>query len=112
MLSALRVLLTLGLCVSVIQHLSASDPIRIGDAASVPDPTRFDPAYPEMKTWAEAGVRGGIPPRSTSGIVEQLQPGDNIQQALDRARTLAKKKGMVPEKISTMVINQYISAMS
>lgn len=35
--------------------------LRVGDSGSVPDPARFDDAYPDMKEWAAAGVRGGIP---------------------------------------------------
>lgn len=61
--------------------------IRIGDAASVPDPSRFDPKYPQMAEWAKAGVRGGIPPRQASRIVERVSPGQDIQAALDRVWT-------------------------
>ena len=60
----------------------AADP-RVGDAGAKPDPARFDPAWPHMKEWAEAGVAGGIPARKSLKIVKSLKPGDAIQTALD-----------------------------
>jgi hypothetical protein len=56
---------------------------RVGDAGSVLDEKRLDPAWPDMRGWAEAGVRGGIPNRSDTPIVKRLKPGDDLQAALD-----------------------------
>jgi hypothetical protein len=65
---------------------------RVGDADSKPVPDKFDPNYPDMKEWAEAGVRGGIPARDASKVVKTLKAGDDIQKAIDEA---AKTGGVV-----------------
>ncbi len=59
--------------------------LRVGDSGSVPDPARFDDAYPDMKEWAAAGVRGGIPARGELKVIQTLKPGDDIQAAIDKA---------------------------
>lgn len=59
--------------------------VRVGDAACKPDPARFDDNYPDMKEWATAGVRGGIPDRSAGKVFKTLKPGDDIQSAIDNA---------------------------
>lgn len=58
---------------------------RVGDAGSAADPSKFDPNYPDMKDWAIAGVRGGIPPREAGKVLKTLKPGDDVQAALDDA---------------------------
>lgn len=85
-------------CLLPAAVVAVDEPIRIGDWNSVPDPARFDPAYPEMAEWAKAGVRGGIPPRGVSAIVERLKPGDDLQAALNRAGAEAKQRGFVADK--------------
>jgi hypothetical protein len=59
--------------------------LRPGDAGVKSDPTRFDPAYPDMAKWAEAGVRGGIPARETLKVVKTAKPGDDLQKLIDEA---------------------------
>lgn len=71
---------------------------RVGDADSKPEPTRFDPNYPDMKQWAEAGVRGGIPARDALKIVKTLKPGDDVQIAInDAARDYLNASGPVKQ---------------
>jgi len=57
---------------------------HVGDAASTIDPALFDPEFPEMAHWAAAGVLGGIPRRSDTPVMEQIQPGEDIQAAVSR----------------------------
>jgi hypothetical protein len=64
---------------------ASAAPARVGDAGSKPDPAKFDPAYPDMKEWAEAGVRGGIPARDALPVRKTLKPGDDVQAAVDEA---------------------------
>ena len=59
--------------------------IRVGDPGSVFDPTKFDDRFPDMKEWAKAGVRGGIPFREDTRIAKRIKPGDDIQAAIDAA---------------------------
>ncbi len=64
---------------------------RVGDAGVQPDPTKFDSNYPDMKAWADAGVRGGIPARDALKVLQTLKPGDDLQAAIDQAsREFAK----------------------
>ncbi len=58
-------------------------PIRIGDAGSAPDPSRFDPAYPEMERWARAGVTGGVP--YIERVVGRIGPDSDIKAAVAAA---------------------------
>ena len=58
---------------------------RPGDPDCKPDAGKFDPNYPDMKEWASAGVRGGIPLRDTLKVVKTLKPGDDLQAAIDAA---------------------------
>ncbi|MDB5298226.1 MAG: hypothetical protein JWO31_4209 [Phycisphaerales bacterium] len=58
---------------------------RVGDADSKPDPAQFDPNYSDMKEWAAAGVRGGIPARDATAVFRTLKPGDDVQAAVDAA---------------------------
>jgi hypothetical protein len=64
--------------------------VRVGDVGSGADASRFDPNYPDMKEWAAAGVRGGIPGRAAAKVVRTLKPGDDIQAAIEQA---AKAEG-------------------
>ena len=79
-LSPLAFLLAVSLCLCV----RAAD-VRVGDAGCKPDPARFDDTYQDMKDWAAAGVRGGIPDRADGKIFKTLKPGDDIQGAIDSA---------------------------
>ena len=63
----------------------ASAAPRVGDAGAKPDPAKFDPNYPDVKEWAEAGVRGGIPARDAWPVRKTLKPGDDVQAAIDEA---------------------------
>jgi hypothetical protein len=56
---------------------------RVGDPGWFFDQTKFDPRFPEMKEWALAGVQGGIPLRSSSVIRMILNPGENLQAAIN-----------------------------
>jgi hypothetical protein len=72
------------LAVSLCLCARAAD-VRVGDAGCKPDPARFDDNYPDMKEWASAGVRGGVPDRADGKIFKTLKPGDDIQGAIDTA---------------------------
>lgn len=59
---------------------------RIGDPGFALDSTRVDPRFEaDMVEWAAAGVTGGIPLRSTLPVRDTLNPGDDIQAAIDAA---------------------------
>ena len=68
-------------CVMFCAHVTAAEP-RVGDAGASPDPAKFDEHYPDMKAWAEAGVRGGIPPRGQEKVLKTVKPGDDLQAAI------------------------------
>jgi hypothetical protein len=57
---------------------------QIGDPGWVLDESRLDPRFPEMREWAKAGVVGGIPLRNTLEIKFRLQPGEDLQAAIDQ----------------------------
>ncbi len=63
--------------------LSAAEVVRIGDPGSVFDPSRYDAAYPNSKEWAKAGVQGGVPFRTQTPVVARVEPGGNIQAAIN-----------------------------
>lgn len=71
-------------CLALAPAVRAAD-ARPGDPDAAPDPAKFDAGYPDMKDWAAAGVRGGIPPRAAGRVVKTLHPGDDIQAAVDDA---------------------------
>lgn len=72
-------------CLLVCQSALAAADLRVGDAGTKADPTKFDPNFIDMKEWAEAGVRGGIPRRDAGKVLATLKPGDDIQAAIDSA---------------------------
>ncbi|MFW5698317.1 MAG: right-handed parallel beta-helix repeat-containing protein [Planctomycetota bacterium] len=75
----LAVLIAVCTCTSAAEGV----PLRIGDAGSLPDPSRFDPAYPEMERWAKAGVEGGIP--YIERVVGRIDPETDIVAAVAAA---------------------------
>jgi len=85
-------LLSLVMCPFVV---AAAEP-RVGDAESIPVPDRFDGNYPDMKEWALAGVRGGIPARAGLKVASTLKPGDDIQAAIDAAASPANAADAPP----------------
>jgi hypothetical protein len=56
-----------------------------GGRGLVPDPERFDPAWPAMAAWAAAGVPGGIPADPPLCAFVQPGPVAELQAALDAA---------------------------
>lgn len=58
---------------------------QYGDPCMVADSGCFDAAYPAINHWVTAGVTGGIPENLT--IVNTLNPGDDLQAAIDNANT-------------------------
>ena len=57
---------------------------KIGDPGWVFDSSKADSNYPDMEKWASAGVRGGIPYRSSTPIKQTINTGtDNLQSAID-----------------------------
>jgi hypothetical protein len=80
------------LCLTIAAHAAAAAEPRVGDAGASPDPAKFDERYPDMKEWAEAGVRGGIPPRGQEKVARTVKPGDDLQAAIN---DIAKKGGGV-----------------
>ncbi|QOV91797.1 right-handed parallel beta-helix repeat-containing protein [Humisphaera borealis] len=80
----LRSMACIAALLAAIPALAAAEP-RPGDPDSKPDAARFDPNYPDMKEWASAGVRGGIPLRDTLKVVKTIKPGDDLQAAIDAA---------------------------
>lgn len=56
---------------------------RIGDPGWTFDKSRFDPRFPAMREWARAGVEGGIPLRRSLPVKKRLNPGDDLQTAIN-----------------------------
>lgn len=77
-----RPLFILALVAALSAPIHAADP-RVGDAGSTPDADKFDSNWPDMKEWASAGVRGGIPARDAGKVVKTIKPGESIQTAID-----------------------------
>src|SRR5688572_17839515 len=77
--------LALATALATAQVTPATADVRVGDVGSAPDPSKFDPGFPDMKEWAAAGVRGGIPGRAAAKTVKTLKPGDDIQAAIEQA---------------------------
>ncbi|KAA1246306.1 discoidin domain-containing protein [Aquimarina sp. RZ0] len=66
------------------------------------DSSCYDSDYPEIKEWAKAGRRGGIP--TISNIKATLNPGGNIQNAIDRGGA-----GVVLLNNGTYTVNRSIN---
>ena len=81
---ALTTFLTCLALIAGIVRTTRAD-VRVGDVGSQPDASKFDPQYPDMKEWAQAGIRGGIPGRAAAKVVKTLKPGDDIQAAIEQA---------------------------
>jgi hypothetical protein len=80
-----KMMLVLLACFAAI-HVSAQSP-RLGDPGWTFDESRFDPRFPAMREWARAGVEGGIPLRRSLPIKKRLQPGDDLQAAINAVAT-------------------------
>ncbi len=83
----MRKIYALLLCLAQVACVGAQTiPVpQIGDAGWVFDESRYDPRFPDMREWAKAGVQGGIPARGAAKIIRRLQPGDDLQAAIDAA---------------------------
>ena len=59
--------------------------LRPGDPGVRIDTSKFDPAYPQMKEWAKAGVRGGIPFINKIPVKKTINGGssDDINAAIN-----------------------------
>ncbi len=64
---------------------SDQKPEYFGDPNFIFDESKYDENYPDMKEWAKAGVKGGIPYRGTLPIIARITTKDNIQKAIDQA---------------------------
>ncbi len=76
-----------------------------GGSGCNPNPSCYNSNYSEIKEWAKAGRRGGIP--SVSNIKERLNPGANIQNAINRGGS-----GVILLKNGTYTINRTINLKS
>lgn len=56
-----------------------------GDRGWAFDTEQYDARFPDMWHWAQAGVQGGIPNKGDFPVRDTLEPGDDLQEALDRA---------------------------
>jgi hypothetical protein len=81
---------TLVLLALVIAGAAAGE-IRVGDADSVLVEDLLDPAWPAMRNWAAAGVRGGIPAREDAVVHARARPGDDLQALIAQAALAAAK---------------------
>jgi hypothetical protein len=68
-------------------------PVRVGDAGSMPVAEHFDPAWPAMRDWIAAGVRGGIPSRAVAPIHSRVRPGDDLAEWIAVAAEAAADSG-------------------
>jgi hypothetical protein len=84
MLDRVAVLVLLALVIA-----GAAGEVRVGDADSVLVEDLLDPAWPAMRGWAMAGVRGGIPARSDAVVHAQARPGDDLQALITQAALAA-----------------------
>jgi hypothetical protein len=57
----------------------------IGDRGWTFDIEKHDARFPDMWHWAQAGVQCGIPNETDFPARDTLKPGDDVQEALDRA---------------------------
>lgn len=75
-----------------------------GDRGWAFDAEQYDARFPDMWHWAQAGVRCGIPNEGDFPVRETLEPGADIQEALDRAA--AKGGGVVLLKAGVYPIHE------
>ncbi len=71
----------------VLLYSGANAQLQVGDPGVTFDESLFDDAnYPQMRRWATAGVRGGVPPISSQVVVEEITAGnsDTINRAIQR----------------------------
>ena len=73
MIPSPRPLFLLALVAAIAAPLHAAEP-RVGDAGSTPEPDKFDSNWPDMKEWANAGVRGGMGRNGQWGGNRQWKP--------------------------------------
>lgn len=72
---------------------TGAEVIRIGDAGSRPDPSRYDERLPEMGEWALAGVEGGIP--YIQRVVAELPAGGDLTTAVAAASVSVDNPGVI-----------------
>ncbi len=56
-----------------------------GDRGWAFDGEQYDARFPDMWHWAQAGVQCGIPNEDEFPVRDTLEPGADVQEALDRA---------------------------
>lgn len=61
-----------------LPNLGTAEGLRVGDPGVVVDESMFDPDYPQMERWGNAGVRGGIPFISSFDKTVSIQPGSSV----------------------------------
>lgn len=83
---------------------------RVGDPGAVIDLGLLDRSFPDMTEWAKAGVEGGIPLRADVPIRIVINPGDDIQKAIDEVAQ--KQYGVVLLSPGRYVINKNIEMRS
>ena len=59
---------------------------QVGDAGATPTAAAVAAAHPDLIRWAAAGVRGGIPLRSSLPIITEVPAGGDIQAAINAAK--------------------------
>lgn len=95
----------LGKC-SLLKDVDA----RVGDPGAVIDLGLLDRSFPDMTEWSKAGVEGGIPLRADVPIRIIINPGDDVQKAIDEAAQ--KQYGVVLLSPGRYVINKNIEMRS
>ena len=82
----------------------AGEAPRIGDAGSVFDAAKFDERFGVSREFAKAGVEGGVPARAATPVASTVEPGKDIQAALDAAAKRGKAVVVLAEGVHTIAL--------
>ncbi len=82
---------------------------RVGDAGVEFDLSKFDSNYPQMQTWSEAGVRGGIPDLDALKVDKVIYSGAKSKDIVNAIESLSDKGGVILLKKGTYDIDECIN---
>lgn len=82
----------------------AGEAPRIGDAGSVFDAAKFDERFGVSREFAKAGVEGGVPARAATPVASTVQPGKDIQAAIDAAAKRGRAVVLLAAGVHTIAL--------
>ena len=97
---------------STSTEVKVSTSQRVGDAGVKFDTSKFDPNYPQMKAWSEAGVRGGIPDIDSLKVNKVVYPGSKSKDIVNAINSLGPNGGVILLKNGTYDIDECINVPS